>query len=225
MVEIIPVIDIRGGLAVSGRSGDREKYSPLKSVFSDDPDPLKIASSLPFERLYVADLDGIMEGRPDFETLKRLSILKKTLIDIGVREIEDLKLFDEIDCEVILGSETVKSMGLILESMKRLGERMIFSIDIKGNRVLSNFLPENPADAYMELVSIGVKRIIFLNISAVGTEKADFSFIKDLNMSVEILVGGGITEKDLKYMADRRIDGALVGTILHKGLLDVKIWV
>ena len=217
-MEVVPVLDIRGGVAVSGVAGRREEYRPLKSVFSETSDPAKIAKALPFEQLYVADLDGIVEHRPDIKTLRALAGIKKTMIDLGVRVSEDLAIFDEFNCGVILGSETVKDRMVVSEALNRFGDRVIVSIDIKGGRVLSEFLPSNPLEAYHALVDLGVRRSIFLNISSVGTERSDFSFIKDLNKTGEILLGGGITKKDLTRLEASIVDGVLVGTALHKGL-------
>ena len=217
-MEVVPVLDIRGGVAVCGVSGRREEYRPLKSVFSETSDPAKIATALPFEQLYVADLDGIVEHRPDIKTLRALAGIKKTMIDLGVRVSEDLAIFDEFNCEIILGTETVKDRMVVSEALNRFGNQVIVSIDIKGGRVLSEFLPSNPLEAYHALVDLGVRRSIFLNISSVGTERSDFSFIKDLNKTGEILLGGGITKKDLTRLEASIVDGVLVGTALHKGL-------
>ncbi|MDI6655580.1 MAG: HisA/HisF family protein, partial [Candidatus Hydrothermarchaeota archaeon] len=38
-MEIIPVLDIMHGKAVSGKSGERKKYQELKTVFASSPDP------------------------------------------------------------------------------------------------------------------------------------------------------------------------------------------
>ena len=65
-MEIIPVIDVRHGIAVAAVAGERARYLPLESPFAKRPDPVAVALGLlslfPFKTLYVADLDGI-EGR------------------------------------------------------------------------------------------------------------------------------------------------------------------
>lgn len=217
MVEVIPVLDIRGGQAVSGRSGKREEYAPLQTVFAESSNPVIIAKNIPFKRLYVADLDGVVEGVPGIATLRRLAGLKEIMIDPGVRMPGDLDLFDEVDSGIVLGTETVKGPEVIREALRRFGERVRVSIDIKEGRVLSGFLPGDPLESYEALQELGLSRVIFLNISAVGTEEADFSFIKDLNKAGEILLGGGITCEDLPVIEESGVNGVLVGTALHKG--------
>jgi phosphoribosylformimino-5-aminoimidazole carboxamide ribotide isomerase len=218
MVEVIPVLDIRGGISVCGKSGLRESYSPLNSIFSSDADPIVIAKSLPFDRLYVADLDGIEQENPDVKTLKLISESRRVMIDLGVKKIGDLTVFHELNSDIILGTETIENANVIHEALRLFGDRVLVSIDVKEGRVLSRFLSVDPKEAYYFLVENGVKRIIFLNISAVGTEKSDFDFINNLNKTGEILLGGGITKKDLEYMERIKVDGVLVGTALHKGL-------
>lgn len=65
-MQVIPVIDVRGGVAVAASRGDRARYRPLETPLAASADPLAVAKGLrllyPFATLYVADLDGI-EGR------------------------------------------------------------------------------------------------------------------------------------------------------------------
>lgn len=223
MVEVIAVLDIRGGVAVAGKSGRRDEYKPLKTVFSDSSNPVEITSNLPCPRLYVADLDGISRGQPDTGTLKSLSKLKEVMVDLGVRGAHDLQLFSELDCGIVLGTETISDMDVITEAIQRFGGgRIIVSIDIKNGDVLSSFLPSQPLKTYRLLVAEGVERVIFLDISSVGTGKSDYGFIKDLNKAGEILLGGGITAEDFEWLECAPVDGVLVGTALHRGELDVR---
>ncbi len=72
-MRIIPVIDLRDGKAVRGRSGDRERYRPVESRLPggaavDLSDPALLLSAyralLRPDMVYVADLDRIL-GRGD----------------------------------------------------------------------------------------------------------------------------------------------------------------
>jgi len=76
-MEIVPVVDVRGGVAVAAVRGDRARYRPLETPLAATADPvavaLGLASLFPFAMMYVADLDGI-EGRgADLETQRRLA--------------------------------------------------------------------------------------------------------------------------------------------------------
>ncbi len=219
MIEVIPVLDIRGGVAVSGKSGKRHEYTPLKTVYHQTSDPVEIASAIPCKRLYIADLDGITRQKPDIETIKKIASSKDIMVDLGVRTPADLETFHQISCQIILGTETLADMNTLTEALEIFGSRIVVSIDIKEGEVLSPFLPSSPHETYDTVTQAGVEEFIFLDITSVGTLKNDFSFIKDLNKTSKILVGGGITSKDLKKLERMKVDGALVGTALHKGLL------
>jgi phosphoribosylformimino-5-aminoimidazole carboxamide ribotide isomerase len=218
MVEVIPVIDIRNGIAVSGKSGDRENYRPLRSIYSNDSDPIKIAENLPYNRLYIADLEGIVYQRPDLKILKELSIIKSIMIDLGIRGSKDLNVFKDLNSDIVLGTETIREPGIISKAIELFDNGVIVSVDIKNGEVLSPFLSVKPLEAYDMVIELGVKKVLFLDIGAVGTKKSDFSFLKVINKSGEIFLGGGITKKDLEAMEKLKVDGVLVGTALHKGL-------
>src|SRR5215813_11890398 len=67
-MEIIPVLDLKGGVVVRARMGERHLYTPIATPLAATSDPLDVARGLlalhPFATLYVADLDAI-EGRGD----------------------------------------------------------------------------------------------------------------------------------------------------------------
>src|ERR1043166_10022328 len=67
-MEIIPVIDVMGGVVVRARMGQRDQYRPIETPLSPTSDPVDVARGLlavhPFATLYVADLDAIA-GRGD----------------------------------------------------------------------------------------------------------------------------------------------------------------
>jgi uncharacterized protein related to proFAR isomerase len=77
-MQVIPVVDIRGGVAVAAVRGDRARYRPLETPLAPSTaDPAAVALGLrtlfPFRTLYIADLDGI-EGRgADLSTQARLA--------------------------------------------------------------------------------------------------------------------------------------------------------
>ena len=63
----IPVIDLKGGVVVRARHGDRASYRPIETPLSRTSEPLDVVAGLlslhPFRTLYVADLDAIERPR------------------------------------------------------------------------------------------------------------------------------------------------------------------
>ena len=83
LVRVIPVIDIRGGIAVHARRGRREEYAPLQPT----ADPVAVATAL-CERagsptLYVADLDAIEHAEPNAAVLRALTAVADVWLDAG----------------------------------------------------------------------------------------------------------------------------------------------
>lgn len=215
-MDIIPVMDIMGGIAVSGKSGRRLEYRALRTVFADSSNPIEIAKNLPFERLYVADLDGIMKGAPNLRILEELGDVKRLMVDAGIKDLDDYDRISHLKADIVVGSETLQDMDT-LEAIIREREDVIFSIDIKDREVLSSFLPRMPIEA-LELLSAKIKRFIVLDISSVGTLGSDFSLLDRIKVpDIEIYYGGGIKKEDIDKL-EKRVDGALVGTALHNGL-------
>lgn len=76
-MQIIPVIDVLNGTAVRAVRGERSHYQPVESQLCSGSDPVDVAHALldysAASVLYVADLDGIMRGAPQRDTLARLA--------------------------------------------------------------------------------------------------------------------------------------------------------
>lgn len=62
-MELIPVIDLMGGVVVHARRGARDAYRPIETPLSASAAPLDVADGLlalgAFRTLYIADLDAI----------------------------------------------------------------------------------------------------------------------------------------------------------------------
>lgn len=75
-MQIIPVVDLLGGLAVRAVRGERATYRPVASVLCPDSDPCAVAATLleycDSRLLYVADLDAIVQGAGRPATIARL---------------------------------------------------------------------------------------------------------------------------------------------------------
>src|SRR2546427_12464540 len=67
-MRIIPVLDLKEGVAVHAVRGERQSYMPVQSVLAPTADPVALASAfltrLGLRDCYVADLDAIA-GRGD----------------------------------------------------------------------------------------------------------------------------------------------------------------
>ena len=110
-MEIIPVIDLKGGQAVRARMGQRELYRPIETPLARTSDPLDVTRGLlsvfPFRTLYVADLDAIEGTGNNDAVLARLRNAHPALelwIDNGVAELTAARRFlDAVPARLVLG--------------------------------------------------------------------------------------------------------------------------
>ncbi len=223
MTELIPVLDLMSGIAVSGKSGQRDTYKPLHTVYCETPDPVEIAISLKrrgFKRIYVADLDAI-EGRgSNLEIVQKINHVLPVMMDWGVKDLKSFAFALEFADKIIIATETLKHWSDIGEIFDKYPKgRIVVSVDVKDGQILS----EDPSLTFTEVKSklekLGPEEIILLDISGVGTLKGfnldlldEFSGMED-----SLILGGGITPEEIKNLNDRGITKFLMGTALHSG--------
>ena len=230
-LKIIPVIDILKGIAVHAVRGRRERYQPLESVLFGSADPIDVGvrlRELGFRDCYVADLDAITGGNPDFSLIKRLADKSdlELMVDAGVNSLTMAKkLFDCEVSAVIIGTETLSNIKFVAKSVAAFGsEKVIISLDLMGNRVLNKVELGGPADPVAllrEFHNMGVSQFIVLDLARVGSrEGVNTSLLSKMlrNVNANFFVGGGVREiGDLQKLKDLGVSGVLIATALHSG--------
>ncbi|AMK15375.1 HisA/HisF family protein [Methanobrevibacter olleyae] len=228
MLEIIPVIDLMNSVAVFGKSGDRENYIPLQSIYANSPDPLEIAASLKranAKEIYIADLDLIeRNGNHNIYKIKEINTILPVILDVGVDNLETFEFLLDFAYKIIVATETLDSIEELEKIFDKYPkERIIISVDVKNNELYTKNMDLNLEDFKEVLRKIDPNEIILLDISSVGTEGG---YNKELLESFEefrdkIILGGGITKDEIEVLSNLGIKKALVGTALHKG--EIKI--
>jgi len=218
---IIPVIDLKDGEAVSGKSGMRKTYKPLKSVFHDSSDPIGIARALNdagFTGLYVADLDAIDGNGSNLQVAGEMNHIIPVMLDSGVNTIEGVEKVLDIVEKVIIATETLKSLDdieLIFSSFNK--EDIVMSVDIKDGKVLGKHIKTDFKDIIKKIEQIKPAEVIILDISRVGTGNGvDRELINSfIGLETELILGGGVTDRDIKELNEMGVQNFLVGTSLH----------
>lgn len=226
-MDVTPVLDIKGGLAVGAVSGIREKYLPLSSVICDSADPIEVSKAFRefgFKNIYVADLDGIVDRKPNFDIIEGIvdDAGLPLLLDVGVESQEDVLSYEGVT--PVLGSETLSSLEL-LDDLKDKGVDFIVSIDLKDGFLLSE-LGLNLSD-FLNLLDERIMdggEVILLDLSSVGTLKGpNIGIIRKVKGSLRnrrIIYGGGVRDiADVKTLHKEGIRHVLVGSCLHTGKL------
>ncbi|MGF7118224.1 HisA/HisF family protein [Methanobacterium oryzae] len=225
---IIPVLDISNGIAVWGKSGKRETYKPLQSVFNNSANPLKIAKALKkngAERMYIADLDAIENRGNNFNIIKEVNNIIPVTLDSGANNVYKAKKSLEVADKVIIATETLKDISDLLEIFKKYDKkRIIVSIDIKDEEIFSKHLDISLKELIKKINEIEPSEVILLDISRVGTEKGvNLALINQfLKIPTSLIIGGGITDEDINELEKLGLNKFLVGSVLHKGKLSAK---
>ena len=91
---IIPVLDLKNGEAVSGKSGMRKTYTPLKTVFHNSSDPVAITQALKdegYKRIYIADLDAINGSGSNLQIVGEINNILPVMLDSGVNSFKEIE--------------------------------------------------------------------------------------------------------------------------------------
>ncbi len=223
MITKVPVLDLKDNIAVSGKSGQRETYTPLQSVFSSSSDPIEIANNLKLngaKELYIADLDLIDSNGHNLHQVKMVNNILPVIFDGGVKDFESYTFFLDYAYKVIVATETLESLDelqRIFEAFPK--ERIVLSIDIKDNKLYSKHLDISLDKLKKILRYLDPAEIILLDISSVGTNKG---FNKELLKEFEefkdkLIIAGGINKDSLVELEKEGIKKVLIGTSLHNG--------
>jgi phosphoribosylformimino-5-aminoimidazole carboxamide ribotide isomerase len=232
-MRVIPVIDLKGAVAVHAVRGERERYRPLRSEIVAGSDPVEVTravrDALGLDELYVADLDAIAGGSADWETIAALAREARAMVDAGVTSVAQAERLLELGAaRVVVGTETLADERALERLQSALPDApLVVSLDLRDGRVLS----PQPAlerlrapEALERLAHSGVREAIVLDLARVGSGAGpDVALVHELGDRVpelELLAGGGVRDvADLQALADAGAAGALVATALHRGAI------
>jgi phosphoribosylformimino-5-aminoimidazole carboxamide ribotide isomerase len=233
---VIPVIDLKGGMAVHAVGGRRDQYRPLRSVWQARGSPAALAAAiregLGLEGLYVADLDAIEGRSPNPEIYPRLTAgALDVWLDAGVSDVVMLDPFRGLVSQgvrIVVGLESVTGPRALAQIVDRIGpDRAILSLDMDDGapRVVrgSAWSGVGPFQIAAEAVGLGVRHVILLDLARVGTDRGVGT--EDLLMrlrarypAVSITVGGGIGGiEDVLRIRKLGASAVLVGSAIHDG--------
>lgn len=215
-MQIIPVIDVRHGLAVRAVRGDRSNYRPLVTPLAASADPLDVARGylrlFPFRTFYIADLDGI-EGRGENSDLphrlREAVGAAEIWVDSGATSIPDA-LPGPI--RQVLGSESLAN-GIPAEA--RSSRDWILSLDFRGDDFQGRREILDNAEAWPD-------RVIVMTLARVGAnEGPDFALLKSIIARAgqrRVFAAGGVRGRDdLLSLRDAGAAGVLIASAIHDG--------
>ena len=232
---IIPAIDLKQGRCVQLRQGRKED----ETVYSDNPSAVaRQWEELGASYLHLVDLDGAFEGQS-----QNLAVVKKILENIvipvefggGVRSLQTISDLLEMGIHrVILGTLAVQNPDTVRSAVEEFGpDRILAGVDAKdGHVAVEGWVETSGVSAVnlaMDMKAVGIERVIYTDISTDGTlsgPNVEATGKLAIATGLKVIASGGISSiDDLKEIATLEhvgVDGAIVGTALYEGRVDLK---
>ncbi|MFW9911568.1 MAG: HisA/HisF-related TIM barrel protein [Candidatus Thorarchaeota archaeon] len=228
--EIIPVMDIRAGQVVHGIAGRRNEYQPIESNIVDGSNPIDVANAFKrvfdVDRVYIADLDAIRGTGDNLSLIANIaeSTDLEILLDGGARTANDVdKLLSTGIQRAIVATETLASIDDLAEIQQMYGDSIMGSLDLMNGKTLSacqEFSGKDPLGVAYRLEEHGIRNLIVLELSLVGTEKGPIhDGLVEIcsNSTMRVIAGGGVRNRDdLRELFRIGAYAALVATALHR---------
>jgi phosphoribosylformimino-5-aminoimidazole carboxamide ribotide isomerase len=225
-MQVIPVIDVRGGEVVYATGGDRAAYKSIATPLAKGSEPVAVARGLLAASgariLYMADLDGIAGRRWNMIAIGALRTAfahVELWVDSGAGRAGQLGELMEIPRVVpVIGSETLTSVEDIPGIAELAGSRSgwVLSLDFKGEEFLG------PRGLLGDPV-LWPERVIAMTLATVGADRGpDLARVREIEALAgparQVFAAGGVRDKgDLAALSAAGAAGVLVASALHSG--------
>ena len=226
-IKLIPVVDLKNGVVVHAKQGQREQYQPIKSILTPNSDIYSVLrgflSICDFDTFYVADLNAI-KGQGDNDNL-----IRKVLndfpqitfwVDAGYQRAQKFPH----NYFPVLGSEcfTDDNCG----ELANFGKRFVLSLDYGAT---SERLGAKKLFTQTELWSDDV---IVMMLNRVGSSQGVdvellTQFKRDYPQKNFIAAGGVRNVDELEQLKTMGIQQVLLASALHSGAItktDIAKW-
>ena len=231
-MRIVPVLDLKGGVVVHARRGQRSEYAPLRSPLVDGCEPVAVARALcalcRTSTLYVADLDALAGEPADVATLAALANVADPWVDAGATTPERAAQLARAGvARNVVGTESLTA-GEPDEGEDAGGSmtpQRVLSIDLREGRLISprpELAGREPVAAAALASALSVRELLVIDLARVGSGSGPplhaVEQLAETLPRVAIYAGGGVRgDEDLRALESAGATGALVATALHEG--------
>jgi len=232
-MDLLPAIDLRGGKVVQLTQGDFDR----ERIHGDDP----VAVARSFVEagarwIHTVDLDAARTGEPvNRELIAAIAAAVPVPVQAGggVRSLEAAAaLADAGVARVVMGTAAMEDPDLVAAVAAR--QRVALGLDVRGREVAVHGWEAGSGvdwtDALRRLAATGAEAVVVTQIDVEGLMGGpDVTGLAEVLAATEldVIASGGVgTLADLVALdtveADgRRLAGAIVGTAIYEGRLDV----
>jgi phosphoribosylformimino-5-aminoimidazole carboxamide ribotide isomerase len=220
-MKIIPVIDLKDGLVVHARQGNREQYQPINTDLCKSSDIYQVIEAFlsiyEFDTFYIADLNAITDQSDHNQLITEVLTRFPQItfwVDKGYQKYSPDMQFPD-NYLPVLGSESYRDETI--SEIKAFKSKFILSLDYSDLNALGS---ENLfSDA-----SIWPKNIIIMTLDRVGSNQGPdmdklIKFCRQYPEKNFIAAGGVRDKRDLVALSETGINQALVASALHTGAI------
>ena len=217
-MKLIPVIDIKKGLAVHAKLGLREDYQPLKTALCPSSKITQVIDCFltvyGFKIIYLADLDAITGFGNNQALIKKLLQMYPKItfwVDSGYQQ-QPASLAYFNNYQTVLGSESYPDN--VLNNLNVFKKNFILSLDFSAQgKPLGS-------DKLFSDQDLWTSKIILMTLARVGSGKGvdldKLIYYQQLNPKVEFIASGGICSIDDVFVLKKiGIKKVLCATALH----------
>jgi len=222
-MRIVPVIDIKGGIVVHARRGERDSYAPLRSPLVGGCEPVAVARALcdicRTSTLYVADLDALAGEPVNAVALAALASVAEPWVDAGATTPEAAAALHRAGvARNVVGTES-------LGAGSEITPPVVLSVDLREGRLISRdpeLAGREPAAVVPLARALGAGELLVIDLARVGSGSGPpLDAVAELAAALPataIYAGGGVRDdRDLRALESAGAAGALVATALHEG--------
>ncbi len=230
---LYPAIDLHGGKVVQLTQGDFSR----QQIHGDDPVAVAQAFVAAGARwIHTVDLDAARTGEPVNRSLIAAIV---AAVDVpvqaggGVRSVAAAAALAEVGvARVIMGTAALENPDLVAAIAAR--QRVALGLDVRGREVAVRGWAEGSGvewpEALRRLSDVGAEAVVITQIEGEGLmEGADTAGLAEVlgATSLEVIASGGVGDLadllalDAVTAEGRRLAGAIVGTAIYEGHLDV----
>lgn len=237
---VIPVIDIHNGKCMRLIHGHYESTN----FYSDNPVTVaKLFRKENFKCIHITDLDGAVEGEmKNFPIIKEICKTLDVPVQLGggIRDFDTAKkIIEELGVyRIVIGTAAINNPDLISKILNEFSpSKLAIGIDEKLNNVLTNgwinYAGITPLDFAKLMDGLGVKRIIYQDVTRVGNSTGPFVErlleIAENTKNLKITSAGGIGNyshlKLLNDLKNPKIDSVMLSKSLYENYFPCQaIW-
>ena len=218
-VKLIPVVDLKNGVVVHAKFGQRDSYQPIKSVLTAKSDIYSVLNGFlqlhAFDTFYIADLDAITGQGSQNDLIEKMArdFPKITFwVDAGYQKVRNF-LPNYVP---VLGSECF-SDGNWLEILE-FKKHFILSLDFGANG------EKLGSQKFFTQSEFWSENVIVMTLNRVGSSQGvamDLlkEFKRDYPQRNFIAAGGVRNNDDLMQLERIGIKRVLVASALHSGVI------